>query len=706
MKFHIDIFFLLSMIFAKGANADLRKVKGDIIADEYIVVLKHSARRRLVGVSGDIAVNAMESLANEMGANMGVNTETFSVKDLYTSSIAGFSMKGSKSDAEKIAQDKYVAFVEPNQVIDIDRVGQRDLQQTDTTWGIDRVDQRDLPLNSVYDAPGDGTGVAAYILDTGVQIAHDEFGDRARWGENTSGDGDDRDCHGHGTHVAGTVGGTTYGVAKNVEIIAVKVLTCSGSGSTTGVINGVEWTAQDAAAKGKPATANMSLGGGFSTALNAAVKALNNGGVPTVVAAGNDNGNACTKSPASEPDVITVGSTTISDARSSFSNFGTCVDIFAPGSSITAAWIGNNNSTIRTISGTSMASPHVCGGVALLLEAGISPDNIAEEIVSRATSDKVTDPQNGSPNKLLYVGSVGPTNSPTPAPPTPAPTPCIQATVEVKVTTDNYPAETAWTLKNNCENSVDDPVSPNYPTGNTAYTEELCVPNAEYTFTITDEWGDGMCCGYGSGSYEVTYNGVDVAGGGQFTNSESTTFGSCAPPSASPTRNPIAAPVGDSPEASPISFPVTSPVEDEYEVIFEENFDDLDSGFFDGNKKIVEKGGANYAYDGEHSLRLKKTNKAQMNGSVTVSEFSTVKLEFQYYGWQMEDNDYFRVMFNLGGWTEVGKWTGAEFNDDVWNQAVVTWPTNGKNKLKMRFELVGNSGKDRVFIDSIRFSGL
>jgi len=533
MKFCINNIFLLSLIFGKTVYADLREAKGKVIKDEYIVVYdeRHpGVRRRLggtdsFGTSGGISANLVQSLANEIGKNVGVSSN-FKVAGVYANTLVGFNMIGTQNDAEKIAADKYISYVEYNQVVEASQV----------TWGIDRVDQRDLPLDNTFNPSGNGSGVAAYIIDTGVRTTHEEFAGRSRWGINTSGDSVDEDCNGHGTHVAGTVGGSVYGVAKGVEIIAVKVLQCSGSGSTAGVIAGVDWVAQDAAAQGKPATANMSLGGGFSQASNDAVKALNDSGVPTVVAAGNDNGNACNKSPASEPTAITVGSTTNTDTRSSFSNYGTCVDIFAPGSGITAAWKGSD-SDYNTISGTSMASPHVCGGVALLLQAGVAPANIAGEIVSRATSDKVTNPQTGSPNKLLFVGAVGPTNAPTPAPPTPAPTPCVQTTVKVEVTTDNYPAETAWTLTNNCNNILQESQS-SFPAASTTYSDELCVSNAAYTFTIKDTWGDGMCCGYGQGSYTLTVDDDILKQGGQFGNAESTTFGICTAP---PTLSPVAA---------------------------------------------------------------------------------------------------------------------------------------------------------------------
>jgi len=301
--------------------------------------------------------------------------------------------------------------------------------QSSATWGIDRIDQRNLPLSNSYGVSGVGSGVVAYIIDTGIQTEHNEFKDesgsrnRARWGINTTGDGNNRDCNGHGTHVAGTVGGLVYGVAKDVELVAVKVLGCGGSGSYAGVIEGIEWVMNDAAAKGKPATANLSLGGGASQAVDTAVKNLHDSGVVTVVAAGNSDTDACRASPAREPAVITVGSTTNSDRRSSFSNYGTCVDIFAPGSSVTSAWIGSNTRT-RTISGTSMASPHVCGGVALLLGNGVNAAGADDTILENATEGKVQNRGTSStPDKLLYVGEVGPTNAPTPVPPTISPAP-------------------------------------------------------------------------------------------------------------------------------------------------------------------------------------------------------------------------------------------------------------------------------------------
>jgi len=258
--------------------------------------------------------------------------------------------------------------------------------------------------------------------------------------------------------------------------------------------------------------------------------------------------------------VITVGSTTNTDARSGFSNYGTCVDIFAPGSSITAAWIGSDTQ-IRTISGTSMASPHVCGGAALLLGNGIAPEDVDSELYSRSTPNKVTNAGNGSPNKLLYVGSTGPTVSPTPAPPTPAPTPCTQKSIIVDLTTDNYPAETSWTIKNTCTDEEDVFSRGSYSSARTLHSDEECVPAAEYEFTISDTYGDGICCGYGSGTYKITYDGVEVAtSNGQFAASEKKTFGSCVtepttPPTPVPTKEPT-------PTISPTEAPTKEPTKE------------------------------------------------------------------------------------------------------------------------------------------------
>ncbi|MFE0699518.1 S8 family serine peptidase [Streptomyces sp. NPDC058872] len=277
--------------------------------------------------------------------------------------------------------------------------GPGDTQANPPSWGLDRIDQAGLPLDSSYAYPVLATNVHAYIIDTGIRTTHTDFGGRASWGTNTTGDGVDSDCQGHGTHVAGTVGGAAHGVAKGVNLVAVKVLNCSGSGTTAGVIAGIDWVTANAV---KPAVANMSLGGTSSVAMNDAVARSTAAGISHAVAAGNENADACGVSPASAPSAITVGATTSSDARSSFSNFGTCLDIFAPGSVITSAWNTSDTAT-STLNGTSMASPHVAGNAALILGQNPTwtPQQVRDVMVNEATTGIVTSPGTGSPNKLL-----------------------------------------------------------------------------------------------------------------------------------------------------------------------------------------------------------------------------------------------------------------------------------------------------------------
>lgn len=317
------------------------------------------------------------------------------IDKIYRHAINGYSVEMTEKEAYTLSRDPRVKFVEEDSEVSINAT------QTNATWGLDRIDQRDRPLNSTYVYTPTGSGVNAYIIDTGIRRTHGDFGSRAFAGYDAIGDGQNsNDCNGHGTHVAGTVGGTTYGVAKSARLYAVRVLGCNGSGSNSGVIAGIDWVANNHV---KPAVANMSLGGGASTATDNAVQNAINAGVTMVVAAGNENQNACNVSPARAPNAITVGSTTSTDARSSFSNFGTCVDIFAPGSSITSAWYTSNTAT-NTISGTSMASPHVAGVAALFLQNNTtaSPATVRSAIVNSASANKLTSIGTGSPNLLLY----------------------------------------------------------------------------------------------------------------------------------------------------------------------------------------------------------------------------------------------------------------------------------------------------------------
>lgn len=319
---------------------------------------------------------------------------------VYSSALKGFSATLTKSEAAELARDPKVAYVQQNQVLRINDT------QSNATWGIDRVDQRDLPLSKTYTYNTTASNVTAYIIDTGIRTSHSEFGGRASVGTDTVGGGQNgQDCNGHGTHVAGTVGGSTYGVAKGVKLVAVRVLDCNGSGTTAGVVAGIDWVTANAV---KPAVANMSLGGGADTTLDNAVKRSIASGVSYSIAAGNGNilgwpQNACNYSPARVPEAITVGATDSSDRRASWSNYGTCLDLFAPGVSITSAWDDSDTAT-NTISGTSMATPHTAGVAALYLATHptASPAQVRDALVNGATTGKVTDPRTGSPNRLLY----------------------------------------------------------------------------------------------------------------------------------------------------------------------------------------------------------------------------------------------------------------------------------------------------------------
>ena len=321
------------------------------------------------------------------------NSHRGQLKHVYQHALNGFAVEMTAEDAERLSQDFRVAYVEEDGVVTADAT------QSNPPWGLDRIDQRSRPLNAIYTFNWTGANVRAYVIDTGIRTAHTQFGGRASNVFDAFG-GNGQDCNGHGTHVAGTIGGSTFGVAKSVLLRGVRVLNCSGSGSNSGVIAGVDWVRPNHLA---PAVANMSLGGGASSALDTAVNNLHNANVTIAVAAGNSNTNACNSSPARAANAITVGSTTTTDARSSFSNFGTCLDLFAPGSGILSAWSDSNTAT-ATLSGTSMASPHVAGVAALYKQANPSASaaTIRNAIVNNATTNVVTNAGTGSPNRLLY----------------------------------------------------------------------------------------------------------------------------------------------------------------------------------------------------------------------------------------------------------------------------------------------------------------
>lgn len=331
----------------------------------------------------------------------------------YTQALRGFAATLSDAALAQVRRDPVVAYVEADAT-----VWAMPDQQNPPSWGLDRVDQRNLPLNALYHYDATGAGVRAYIIDTGIRFTHQTFGGRAVSGFDAIDGGSADDCNGHGTHVAGTVGGSAYGVAKGVSLTAVRVLNCAGSGTTAQVVAGIDWVTGNHAAS-QPAVANMSLGGGPNTSIDNAVRNSIADGVTYAVAAGNSSADACGFSPARVSQALTVGATTSTDARSSFSNFGTCLDLFAPGSNITSAWYTSDTAT-NTISGTSMATPHVAGAAALYLQGNPSatPATVGSAIVNNATIGVVGNPGAGSPNRLLYTLFGGP------PPPPPPPTDC------------------------------------------------------------------------------------------------------------------------------------------------------------------------------------------------------------------------------------------------------------------------------------------
>eukprot|EP00057_Strongylocentrotus_purpuratus_P024046 XP_011678520.1 PREDICTED: proteinase R-like [Strongylocentrotus purpuratus] len=356
--------FFISLLFVAVATAELAPLleNSEPIPGKYIIKLNE-----------EFDVDEMAATVRLSGGNVG---------NIMRDALYGFAAELEDDILDIVRRLPAVEYVEQDGVY-----------RAQVTWGLDRVDQRSLPLNNRYSSHnGAGSGKTVYVIDTGVKDSHNDFSGRAKQVVNYAG-GSNADCNGHGTHCAGTVGSNTYGVAKSVQIRGVKVLNCLGSGSNSGVISGINYVI-NAARSSSNLIASMSLGGGASTSLDNAVKNLVSAGVPTAVAAGNDNKNACNYSPARASTAITVGATDKTDKRSSFSNYGSCLDIFAPGTSITSTWYTSNSAT-KTISGTSMACPHVAGALACY--------GTSSKMLANTSNYKISNTGSGSPNKLLYV---------------------------------------------------------------------------------------------------------------------------------------------------------------------------------------------------------------------------------------------------------------------------------------------------------------
>jgi len=358
-----------------------RTAAAEAVAGQYIVVLQNT-------------VADPASVARDL-----VNAAGGSLLRVYSSAIKGFAARLSAPAAAALASNPLVASVEPDQVMRADVT--QSMDANGDPWGLDRIDQGALPLSRTYTYTSTGAGVHAYIIDTGIWTLHPEFGGRANNVFDAYG-ATGEDCNGHGTHVSGTIGAATYGVAKGVSLHGVRVLSCAGIGLNSDVIAGVDWVSANHV---NPAVANMSLGGGKSPALDQAVTNLWNSGVFLAVAAGNDNVDACTESPSGAPSVFTVAASTKTDAKASYSNWGTCVEAYAPGSAIVSTFLAG---TTMSLSGTSMATPHVVG-VAALYKAtnGNQPSGtVANWLITNATSGVITGNPSGTPNLLLFKSTL------------------------------------------------------------------------------------------------------------------------------------------------------------------------------------------------------------------------------------------------------------------------------------------------------------